>query len=169
MVKEHTSEKVSTVILKARQDRKSMDSKATSYIESVGKKNRLRDSITHKTLEQVLSDLRISERVFRDSMLNIRVVEPGLRFIELRGIVPSRRPQLQPEEIMSILSYYMKSMKTVLDMNDTNQMEGQLLSHIGDDTIYWKFGLERSQVMEQARDMAESHEGVRNFGKFIFI
>ena len=160
MIKQRTCEKIATVILKARQDRNTMDSKATIYIESVEKKNLMIDSIIRKTLQKVLSDLRISERVFRDSMLNTRAVEPGLRFIELKVVVASGGPPLKPEDLMKILNYYMKSMRNVLDLTYTNLMGDELLSHINDDKIYWKFGVERSQVMAQARDLAESHEGV---------
>lgn len=160
LIKAKTQAPVSTSILTAREARKSLNANDNSYAESIQKKNTQIDRIIKKFLTQVLQEVDVEEDCFRRSMFETRSNEPELKFGQLKRNVMEKSQQLKPDEIKRILNYYLKSMMNVLNMTYTNLMEEEVLNHVNDDKIFWKFGVERWEVMSQAEEISQSDQEV---------
>jgi hypothetical protein len=108
-----------------------------------------------------MSSLQVSESEFENSVEFYQEEEVRNKLFDLRKVTSSDAPQLSKEDLGSILEYFCKVFRELDDVSQIELLDLDIMFTQCEDKVFHRFGVEKGEAEDQAREMAKNDEGLR--------
>ena len=148
--------KILKMTLDARDLRKSLDPSGEQYSSLVRRENKRIMSCIQTTLEKTMKDFKVSQAEFENSVEFYRDPSVQSKLFNLRKIRNPSPPTLIKEDIIRILDYFVKVLRSMDDVSQIELLDLEILFAQCEDKVFQKFKIEKADAEEQAIELAKS-------------
>lgn len=152
--------KIRKMTLDARDSRKSLDPSGERYSSFVRRDNQRIMACIQTTLEKTMKAVKVTQSEFENSVEFYRESSVQMKLFNLRKIRSPNPPELEKEVIERILDYFVNVLRGMDEVSQIELLDLEILFTQCEDKVFTKFGVEKTDVEEQAQVLAKTNKSI---------